>query len=124
PLLSTRARFLGRIADAERAAELAEGLVRDVPAQGWPLLLRAETRAASPLFPAALADLDEAKRRGVAEDDVVDQRAAILEGQGELDRALALRRAVREAHPDLTRVGLEASLLGRIGRADEARDLF
>ncbi len=124
PMLSARAQFVGRVADAERAAALADDLVRDVPGQTWPLLLRASTRAALHLFSAALADLDEARKRGTPADTLDEQRAAILEGQGDLDAALAIRRAVREARPDLTNLGLEAALLGKLGRADEARALF
>lgn len=123
-LLSTRARFLGRIADAERASVLAEDLVRRAPRETWPLVLRASTRAALHLFSAALADLDEAKKRGVAEDDLAEDRAAILEGQGDLDGALTIRTARRKLRADITSCGLEAALLGRLGRAEEARALF
>jgi tetratricopeptide (TPR) repeat protein len=124
PLLSARAQFLGKVADAERAAALADELVRDVPGQAWPLVMRASTRTAMHLFSAALADLDEAEKRGTPAGALMEQRAVILEGQGDLDAALAIRRAEREAHPDITSYGLEATLLGKLGRAEEAKDGF
>jgi hypothetical protein len=43
-LLLLRGHVLGRVADYERAAELAEQLVRDVPDDGTALLARARTR--------------------------------------------------------------------------------
>jgi hypothetical protein len=124
PLLLARSKYLGRVADAERAAALADGLMLDRPGERWAWELRASTRAAMHLFAAALADLKEAEKLGTPAADLVAPRAAILEGQGDLDGALALRRAASAGNPDLSNLGLEASLLGLMGRADEARDLF
>src|SRR5262249_33059158 len=97
---------------------------RDAPAKPWAYVLRAGTRGAMHLFPGALADLAEAEKRGARAADLTEDRATLLEGQGDLDAALALRRAAREASPDLTRTGLLAALLGQLGRAEEARSLF
>jgi tetratricopeptide (TPR) repeat protein len=124
PLLLARSRYLGRIADLERAAALADQLVRDAPSQGWAYVLRARTRAALHLFSGALADLAEAEKHGTHPSETIDERAAILEGQGDLDGALAIRRAEREALPNLANLGLEASLVGQLGRVEEARGLF
>jgi tetratricopeptide (TPR) repeat protein len=60
-LLTLRGHVLGRIADYERAAELAERLVRD----GTALLARARTRAAFHRFVDALADLEAAEGHGL-----------------------------------------------------------
>jgi hypothetical protein len=46
-LLTLRGDVLGRIADYERAAELAERLVRDAPDNAAALLARARTRSVS-----------------------------------------------------------------------------
>jgi hypothetical protein len=78
-LLTLRGQVLGRIADYERAAELAERLVRGDGAggieggsdaaggDGAALLARARTRATSHRFADALADLDAAAERGGAD---------------------------------------------------------
>ncbi len=65
-LLTLRGHVLGRIADYERAAELAEQLVRDATDDGKALLARARTRATFHRFADALADLDAAQQRGRA----------------------------------------------------------
>jgi tetratricopeptide (TPR) repeat protein len=119
-LLAARGQYLGRIADAERAAALAEELVRDAPTQAWAYVARASTRAAMHRFTEALADLAEAEKRGEA--NLIAERAAILEGQGDLDGALALRRKMRE--PDLNALGLEGALVGQLGKTEEAVGLF
>ena len=63
-LLSLRGHVLGRIADYERAAALAEQLVRDAPADGIAFLARARTRATFHRFTEALADLQAAEQLG------------------------------------------------------------
>jgi hypothetical protein len=65
-LLLLRGQVLGRVADYERAAELAEALVRDAPDDGTAQLARARTRSTFHRFPEALADLDAAGQRGTA----------------------------------------------------------
>lgn len=55
----------GRIADYERAAELAEQLLRGTTDAGTALLARARTRATFHRFAEALGDLDDAKRNGL-----------------------------------------------------------
>src|SRR5712691_8084951 len=64
-LLIMRGQFLGRIADYERAEELAEQLVREAPTDGSAFLVRARARATFHRFAGALADLGEAERLGV-----------------------------------------------------------
>ena len=59
-LLLLRGQVLGRVADYERAADLAEALVRDAPDDGTAQLARARTRSTFHRFPEALADLDAA----------------------------------------------------------------
>lgn len=123
-LLSTRSKYLARIADAERAVTVAEELVRDAPDQPWAYVARASARASMHRFAEALADLAEAERRGAKPATLVSDRAVILHGQGDLDGALALRRAAREAKADVSTLGTEAALLGELGRTDEAVALF
>lgn len=123
-LLAARGQYLGRIADAERAAALAEELVRDAPTQAWAYVARASTRAAMHRFTEALADLAEAEERGELPASLIAERAGILEGQGDLDGALALRRKMRELEPDLNALGLEGALVGQLGKTEEAVGLF
>jgi tetratricopeptide (TPR) repeat protein len=124
PLLATRSQYVGRVADAERALAVAEDLVRAAPDQASSYVARARARTGMHLFTAALADLAEAEKRGARPAALVGPRATILEGQGDLDGALALRRAERAARPDLVNTTLEASLLGQMGKTREAADLF
>src|SRR5271170_7359924 len=64
-LLTLRGHVLGRIADYERASELAERLVRgSAVGDGSALLARARTLASFHRFADALADLDAAQQRG------------------------------------------------------------
>ncbi|MDI3287009.1 tetratricopeptide repeat protein [Polyangium sp. 15x6] len=123
-LLAARGQYLGRIADAERAAAMAEELVRDAPTRPWAYAARAHTRAAMHRFTEALADLAEAEKRGEPPANLIAQKAMILEGQGDLDGALALRRKMRELNPNLNALGLEGALVGQMGRTDEAVGLF
>ena len=124
PLLATRARYVGRIDDIERAAAFAEELVRGAPKDPTAYVARASMRAAMHRFTDALADLVEAERRGAHTVELLADRASILEGQGDLDAALALRRAAREARATVSTLGTEAALLGQLGRTDEASALF
>jgi hypothetical protein len=77
-----RGHVLGRIADYERAAELAEQLVRGTTDDGTALLARARTRAIFHRFAEALADLDAAKRSGLDRATLEAERAAILQAVG------------------------------------------
>jgi tetratricopeptide (TPR) repeat protein len=123
-LLLLRGRVLGRIADYERAAELAEGLVRDAPDDGTAWLARAKVRATFHRFPEALADLDAAGRRGAHRAGVDAGRAAILQAVGCYDDALVLRRTAAERRPDFTILGALAVLEGERGQVTVAERLF
>lgn len=125
-LYGTRAQYLGRLADYDRAAELAERLVRDNPAEGKEYLLRAETRAALHRFAAALEDLERAVRaEHKAKAHAVDAlRASILQAQGKLDAALALSERQAQADPDIVTLGAVAALQGDRGDLARAEALF
>jgi tetratricopeptide (TPR) repeat protein len=123
-LLTLRGRVLGRIADYERAAALAEQLVRAAPADGMAFLARARARATLHRFAKALADLDIAERLG-AEQPVIDaERAAIFQALGRYDEALALRRDAAERQPDFATMGALAGLYAERGQVVEAERLF
>ena len=123
-LLLLRGQVLGRIADYERAAELAEALVRDAPDDGTARLARARTRATFHRFAEALADLDAAGRRGADRAALDAERAAILQAVGCYAEALALRRTAAERRPDFATLGALAVLEAERGEVPEAERLF
>ena len=123
-LLLLRGHVLGCIADDERAAELAQVLVRDAPDDGAAWLARAKTRAAFHRFLGALADLDAAGRRGADRAALDAERAAILQAVGCYAEALVLRRTAAERRPDFTTLGALAVLEAERGEVAEAERLF
>ena len=123
-LLLLRGQVLGRIADYERAAGLAEALVRDAPDDGAAWLARARTRATFHRFAEALGDLDAAGRRGADRGALDAERAAILQAVGCYDEALVLRRNAAQRRPDFTTLGALAVLKAEHGKATEAERLF
>jgi tetratricopeptide (TPR) repeat protein len=104
-LLLLRGQVLGRIVDYERAAGLAEMLVRDAPTDGAAWLARARTRATLHLFAEALGDLDAARHRGADHAEVDAQRAAILQAVGCSAEALVLRQDAARRRRGLMRLG-------------------
>ena len=95
-LISLRGLILGRIADYERAEELADQLVHDAPDDASAFLARARARAVFHRFHDALIDLDHAERLSLDSETANSERAAIFQALGRYDEALALREeAVR-----------------------------
>ena len=123
-LLILRGHVLGRIADYERAAALAEQLVREAPADGSAFLARARTRATFHRFAEALTDLDAAERLGADRAALQAERAAILQALGRYDDALAFRRNAAERRPDFATLGALAGLQAERGEVVEAERLF
>ena len=123
-LLILHGEVLGRIADYERAAELAQVLVRDAPDDGAAWLARARTLATFHCFPEALADLDTAGRRGADRAALDVERAAILQAVGCYADARVLRRDAAERRPDFATLGALAVLETKHGKVTEAERLF
>lgn len=123
-LLILRGHVLGRIADCERAAELAERLVRDAPDAGAALLARARARAAFHRFAGALADLDAAEPRGPDRATLDAERAAIYQATGCHVRALVLRQNAAKCQPGFATLGALAVLQAERGETAEAECLF
>lgn len=123
-LLVLRGQVLGRIADYERAAEVAEVLVRDAGDHDAAWLARARTRGTFHLFAEALADLDAAELCG-ADGAMLDaERAAILQAVACYADALLLRRAAARRRPDFATIGALAVLEAERGDVAEAERLF
>jgi tetratricopeptide (TPR) repeat protein len=123
-LLILRGEVLGRIADYERAAELARVLVRDAPDDGAAWLARARTLATFHCFPEALADLDAAGRCGADRAALDAEWAAILQAVGCYTDARVLRRDAAERRPDFATLGALAVLEAEHGKVTEAERLF
>ena len=123
-LISLRGHVLGRIADYERAAALAERLVCDVPTDGSAFLARARARATFHRFAKALSNLDVAERLGLDRAILDGERAAIFQALGRYDEALALRRGAAERWPDFATLGALAGLQAERGEIAEAERLF
>lgn len=123
-LLILRGHVRGRIADYERAAELAEQLVHTAPDSGTAFLARARTRATFHRFADALADLDTARRTGADPAALDAERASILQALGCYAQAHALLCTAVERHADHTSLGALAVLQAERGQVAEARRLF
>jgi tetratricopeptide (TPR) repeat protein len=123
-VLGTRAQFLGRVADYERAEALSRALVADAPRDPLSFLTRAGALVAFHRFPEALADLDEAARLGLEGDRLHSRRAAILQAIGRYEEALAIRERVARARPDIDSLAAAAVLYADAGRIDEAARFF
>lgn len=123
-LIAMRGQFLGRVADYERAEDIAEQLVREAPTDGRSFLTRAKARSIFHRFDEALADLAEAERLGLNNNRIEWLRAAIFQATGRYDEALAIRQRIAEARADIRSLGAEASVRADRGEIDEAEVLF
>jgi len=123
-LLLLHGQLLGRIADYELAADLADGMVRDAPDDGTARLARARTRATFHCFTEAVADLDAAGRRGVDRTTLDAERAAIFQGAGCYAEARVLLRDAGGRCPGLATPGALAVLEAEQGRVPDAELLF
>ena len=90
-LIMLRGLIVGRIADYERADEIADQLVRDASADAKAFVARARTRASFHRFDDALADVNRAERLSLDAETANGERAAIFQALGRYDDALALR---------------------------------
>jgi tetratricopeptide (TPR) repeat protein len=123
-LLALRGHVLGRIADAERAAALADELVDQEPGDARSFVARARMRGAFHRFASALSDLDTASGLGGDRVDLAAERAAMYQGLGRYDEALAIRRVALERDADFGALGALAVLQGERGAVDEAERWF
>ncbi len=123
-LLLLRGEVLGRIADYEQAAELAEQLVRDAPDNATAWLARARTHATFHRFTQALSDLETAGRNGLDPAAVDAERAPILQAVGCYWHALVLCENAAKRQPGFATLGALAVLQAERGEVAEAERLF
>jgi tetratricopeptide (TPR) repeat protein len=119
-LISLRGLILGRIADYEKAEEIADQLVRDVPNDAGALVARARTRAGFHCFNDALIDIDHAERLSLDTETANSERAGIFQALGRYDEALALREETARHRPTFENVAALVSLYAERDEIDAA----
>jgi tetratricopeptide (TPR) repeat protein len=123
-LVALRGHVLGCIADAERAAALADELVRRVPSDARSFLARARTSSGFHRFASALTDLDNAAALGGDRVAMDAERASIYLALGRYDEALTLCREAVAAHTAFSTLAALADVYGERGEIDEAERWF
>jgi len=123
-LLTLRGHLLGRVADYERAAQLAECMVRNAPDDSAALLARARTRATLHRFAEAMADLDAAGRTGAEQAALDAERASILQAVGCHAEARALLWSAAPHQSDFTVLSALAVFQAERRETAEAEHLF
>ena len=119
-LIALRGHVLGWIADAERAAAMADELVHQVPADARSFIARAKMRAAFHRFASAMTDLDNAVALGGDRVDIDAERAAIYQALGRYEEALAIRHRAVDARIDFSSAAALAGAYSERGEMDEA----
>jgi tetratricopeptide (TPR) repeat protein len=122
-LLVLRGRTLGRIADYRRAEQVANHFVRETGSVES-FLGRARIHALFHRFPAALDDLDIAQDLSIDEAAAEEERAAIFQGLGRYNEALALRQQAVERCPTFESLAALAGLGAERGEIETAQQLY
>jgi tetratricopeptide (TPR) repeat protein len=123
-LITLRGLILGRIVDYECAERLAERLTRSEVANGAAFVGRARTRATLHRFADALNDLDIAERLSPNIETIDVERAAIFQGLGRYDEALAIRQGATDRRPSFETLGTLAGLYAERGEIETAESLY
>jgi tetratricopeptide (TPR) repeat protein len=123
-LITLRGLIVGHIADYERAGEMAEQLVRDAPTEGTAFVARARARAVFHRFTDALDDIEHAERLSLDADTTTRERAAILQGLGHYDDALAMREEAAARRATFENVAALVGLHAERGEVDAAKRLY
>ena len=123
-LLTLHGEVLGRVADHERAAELAGQLVGDAPEAAAAWLARARTHATFHRFTEALDDLETARRNGLDQATVDAERAPILHAVGCYWHALVLCENAVKHWPGFASLSALAVLQAERGEVAAAERLF
>ena len=123
-LIALRGHVLGCIADADRAAAMADELVRQAPGDARSFVAHARMSGVFHRFASALMDLDTAAALGADRIDLDAERAGIYQALGRYDEALAIRRRAVERHADFSALAGLAGIYGERGEIDEAERWF
>lgn len=123
-VVSERQRFTSSVADLRRLVDLGDRIVAAAPKAAKSFVVRASSRAAVHRFKDAKDDVATAVSLGAQDAQVDGLRAVLVQAEGDLEGALALRHKMREATSDIVTLGAEATILGELGRHDDATALF
>ena len=123
-LVALRGHVLGCIADAERAAAMADELVCQAPSDARSFVARARMRGHFHRFAPALTDLDTAAALGGDGVEVDAERAAIHQALGRYDEALATRRLAADRRADFGTLAALAGVYGDRGELDASERCF
>ena len=118
-----RGQYLGRLRDYDRAADAAARLFA-LGGDGKAFLARASVRQTFHAFSDALADLDEAEKRGAKKGLVLAMRASIWQAMGRTQEALALRSTMAAQDPEIMTLGTLGTVLSETGHDTEADAAF
>jgi tetratricopeptide (TPR) repeat protein len=121
-LLVLRGRTLGRIADYRRAEQLANQFIRKT-GSAESFLGRARMHALFHRFRAALDDLDIAQALSIDRTTAEEERAAIFQGLGRYDEALALRQQAVARCASFESLAALAGLYAERGEIETAQQL-
>jgi tetratricopeptide (TPR) repeat protein len=119
-LISLRGLIVGCIADYDRANEIAEQLVRDVPTDPKALLARARTHAGFHRFSDALADIECAEKLSLDAETANAERAAIFQALGRYDESLVLREEAAKRRASFEHVAALVGLHAERGEIEAA----
>ncbi len=119
-LISLRGLIVGCIADYDRADEIAEQLVRDVPTDPKALLARARTHAGFHRFNDALADIECAEKLSLDAETANGERAAIFQALGRYDESLVLREEAAKRRASFEHVAALVGLHAERGEIEAA----
>ena len=119
-LIALRGLIVGRIADYDRANEIAEQLVRDVPADPKAHLARARTHAGFHRFKEALVDIECAEQLSLDAETANGERAAIFQALGRYDESLVLREEAVKRRASFEHVAALVGLHAERGETEAA----
>ena len=123
-LIFLRGLILGRVADFERAGEIAERLAGGTSASPTVFLVRARMRATFHRFTDALDDLEAAQRLSLDPETANAERAAIFQALGRYDDALAIREEAVARQPSFETLGALAGFWAERGDTDAAERFY
>jgi hypothetical protein len=124
PMLLLRGELLGRIADYQRADQLAREMVSAEPRSPAAFTLRASVDSTLHRFVEEAHDLDRARALGANPAELDGARIGLLEATGRLAEALPLRQRAAEAQPNLANLTALAVLEAERGQLAAAGRLF
>lgn len=120
-LLLARAQFVARIADYEKADEIAQRLVKANPDSAKALRTRASVHSALHRWDEATKDLDAAEKLGASPDDLAPARGSIAMARGHYDEAA---KSIKSDVTDTSDIAMAGVLAGLRQKHADAQRLF